>query len=70
MKNYEQIGELAKFMIGAIASDPNNIGEDGVNWDFVSSDVYLDYDGAFDDEMIEDAINLILEAAEKKVTIH
>jgi hypothetical protein len=72
MKNYEQIGELAKFMIEAIALNPENRDENGVNWDFVSSDVYLDYAGEFNDEMIEDAIDLILEAAEmeKKPTIH
>ena len=64
--NYEALGELAKFMIEAIAKNPENIGEDGVNWDFVSSDVYLDYEGEFNDEMINDAIDLIYEAAEQE----
>ena len=71
MKDYEALGELAKFMVEAIATNPENIGVDGVNWDFVSSDVYLDYAGEFNDEMINDAIDLIIEAAEtEKVTIH
>jgi hypothetical protein len=71
MKDYEALGELAKFMVEAIAMNPENRNENGVNWDFVSSDVYLDYAGEFNDEMIEDAIDLIIEAAEtEKVTIH
>lgn len=72
MKNYEAIGELAKFMVEAIATNPENRDENGVNWDFVSSDVYLDYAGEFNDEMINDAIDLIYEAAEEenRPTIH
>ena len=73
MKDYIQIGELAKFMIEAVALNPENRNEDGsVNWDFVSSDVYLDYQGEFNDEMINDAIDLIYEAAEQEnaPTIH
>ena len=63
MKDYIQIGELAKFMIEAVALNPENRNEDGsVNWDFVSSDVYLDYQGEFNDEMINDAIDLIGQA--------
>ena len=63
MMNYEEVGSLAKFMIEAIAANPENRTETGVNWDFVSADVYMDYTGKFDDDMIEAAIDLILEAA-------
>lgn len=65
MIDYTTVGNLACFMIKCIAENPENRTEDGVNWDFVSSDVYLSYDGEFDDEMIEQAIDLIYEAAEK-----
>lgn len=67
MKNYVEIAELAKFMIKEIANRPENRNENGVNWDFVSADVYMDYEGRFDDEMIEDAIDLIYEAVNKPV---
>jgi len=67
MKNIEQIKDLACFMIKAIAQNPENRGVDGVNWDFVSSDVYFDYKGEFDHDMIEDAIELIYEAANQPV---
>ena len=63
MKNYDAIAKLAKFMIEEIAKREENIDENGVNWDFVSADVYFDYKGEFDNEMIEDAIDLIYEAA-------
>lgn len=70
IKNYEEIGNLAVFMLEAIKANPENKGADGVNWDFVSADVYMDYKGPFNDMMIEDAIDLIIEAAETKVVYH
>jgi hypothetical protein len=65
MTNYEQLTELACFMIEQIATRPENRDENGVNWNFVSADVHIDYTGVFDDDMIEEAIDLIYEAAEK-----
>ena len=65
MTNYAELTELACFMIKAIAENPENKTPDGVNWDFVSADVYMDYTGVFNDDMIEEAIDLIYEAAEK-----
>ena len=75
MIDYNKVSPLAQFMIKSIATNPENRNEDGtVDWNFVSSDVYLEYNGDFDDEMIDDAIDLILEAAasevENKPTIH
>lgn len=64
MIDYDKLTSLAKFMIEAIATRPENRDSDGVNWNFVSSDVYIDYEGEFNDEMIEQAIDLIYEAAE------
>lgn len=63
MKNFDEIGNLACFMIEAIANCPENRDENGVNWNYVSADVYFDYKGNFDNDMINDAIDLIYEAA-------
>jgi len=67
MIDYDKVTPLATFMIEAIATRPENRGFDGVNWDFVTSDVYFDYKGEFTDEMIEQAIDLIYEAANKPI---
>ena len=69
MIDYAKVTPLAEFIIKAIAENPENRTADGVNWNFVSADVYMDYKGDFDDEMIDDAIDLILEAANQP-TIH
>ena len=69
MIDYAKVTPLAEFIIKAIAENPENRTADGVNWNFVSADVYMDYKGDFDDEMIDDAIDLILEAANQP-TVH
>jgi len=69
MIDYAKVTPLAEFIIKAIAENPENRTADGVNWNFVFADVYMDYKGDFDDEMIDDAIDLILEAANQP-TIH
>jgi hypothetical protein len=66
----KEVSALAEFMVKAAARPENRATDGRVSWDFVSADVYLDYEGDFDEEMIEEAIDLILEAAEELPTIH
>ena len=62
MIDYAKVTPLAEFIVKAIAENPENRTADGVNWNFVSADVHMDYKGEFDDGMIDDAIDLIYEA--------
>jgi hypothetical protein len=69
MIDYDKVTPLAQFMIEMIAKYPENREADGVRWDYVHDDVMMDYPGEFDDELFEEAVDLILEAAYKP-TLH
>lgn len=55
--------EIARKLMKYLNENPENVCGDGTpNWDYVTADLYIDgYDGP--DELVDDAIDLIVEAA-------
>ena len=56
---------LALFMIGEIGKNKDNlITENGADWDAVAALVWEKYTGVFNEFIINDAIDFLLESAE------
>jgi hypothetical protein len=58
-----EIKELAEFMIEQIALRPENTENGEVVWDFVADDVRIQFGSKYDDDDINYAIGMIIEAA-------
>jgi hypothetical protein len=63
--NLEEVKSLSFWMIERIARNRNTIidAELGCDWDWVAGEVWEFYPGIVNEFMINDAIDLILEAA-------
>lgn len=64
--NIDEVKQLCFWMIERIAKNHSQVvdEEKGCNWDWVASEVWNYYPGIVNEFMINDAIDLILEAAE------
>jgi hypothetical protein len=46
---------------------PENVLEDGTpNWNFLDADIHIGYEGEFNDEMIEQAFDLIIHLSQEQ----
>lgn len=65
---YAELVDLCLFMVHQINDRPENIENDAVQWPRVIADVYLMYDGPFDNDMLTDAIVLIQKVSNNELT--
>jgi hypothetical protein len=56
---YVYLVDLCVFMVNQINERPENIVDETVQWPRVIADVYMLYDGPYDNDMLTDAIVLI-----------
>lgn len=62
---FNNVFNLALFMISEIGKDKNNLlTENGTDWDAVAAIVWNKYTGVFNEFIINDAIDYLIEAAE------
>jgi hypothetical protein len=59
----KEISDLAQFMVEQIAKRPENIENNEVVWDYVADDVRIEFGTKYDDDDINYAIGMIIEAA-------
>lgn len=65
---YAELVDLCLFMVHQINDRPENIENEAVQWPRVIADVYLMYDGPFDNDMLTDAIVLIQKVSNNELT--
>jgi hypothetical protein len=66
MDDFENVHRLAVWMINTIGKDQSRyMKDDGANWDWVAAEVWNAYSGIFNEFVINDAIDFIMEAAEQ-----
>ncbi len=66
MSDFENVHRLAVWMINTIGKDQSRYMKDGAaNWDWIAAEVWNSYNGIFNEFVINDAIDFIMEAAEQ-----
>ena len=65
---YKMVVDLCIFMLQQINERPENIVDEEVQWPRVLADVYLVYDGPYNNDMLTDAILLIQQASNSVLT--
>jgi hypothetical protein len=66
MKNFDEINNLAMFMIKLVGENKARANQvnTGLDWDWVASEVWRTFPGIVNEFLINDAIDFLLEAAE------
>ena len=66
MSDFENVHRLAVWIINTIGKNQAHYMKDRtVVWDWVAAEVWNSYDGIFNEFVINDAIDFIMEAAEQ-----
>jgi hypothetical protein len=65
MDDFENVHRLAVWIINTLGKNQTHYMKDGaVCWDWVAAEIWNNYHGIFNEFVINDAIDFIMEAAE------